>query len=108
MTFKYLNQSITKNFLIKQGYDDIPKEIPDADAKKVVFLDLVHVDYNYLYQKTLEVLWSSIKMVCNSSLMTGMTRKMVSGPPQLFQIPSTRVHGKQRFVNYNSSIIDNF
>lgn len=39
---RYLNQNKNlDNFLIEQGYDDIPKEIQDADAKKVVFLDFL-------------------------------------------------------------------
>jgi hypothetical protein len=87
----FISRPLHDSFYFFQGYDDIPKEIPDTDAKKVCDL-IIHFIY------VMHLLYSYIIIYCAfCSQRTGMMRKMVNGLPLPFQTQITRDRGSKRY-----------
>lgn len=80
-----------------KGYDDIPKEIPDPDAKEVIDLNFLSKVRNCIFDDVKEMY--EIKFLCFGSQKTGMMKKMGNGLLQPSQILNTRDPGSQRSEN---------
>lgn len=79
-----------------QGYDSIPREIPDPKAKKVICFFSCTI-YKFCIEK---VSWLVVILFDPLiSLLIGMKMKMVYGSRQRFLIQHIRDHGNARWCH---------
>lgn len=85
-------------YLVSQGYDSIPREIPDPKAKQVSGLSHVIHSLWFCQMFSRKLMPIFLIAVLNfNSLIPGMKMTMVYGDHQRYQIQHTRGHGNQRY-----------